>query len=307
MSFGAFLRRAARSLHARISPPVSSDIARLAKEIADLPAVQEPSAASGLNDRIRQLEILLAEHLKTDSRGPAQICFPSPVMSVVMPTWNRAKVISDAIGSVQAQLFTDWELIIIDDGSTDNTAEIVATFAGDRRIRYVKQSHAGAAQARNHGLRLAQGSFIAYLDSDNLWYPGFIAAAVHALAADPATDSVYGALITEAHGEDQRILFKPFDRTELTKENFIDLNTFAHRRSLVDTCGQFDETLDRLIDWDLILRYTQHSPARRLPALAARYRVLDEHRISISFFPCLRYGVLSSFLTKARVFQTNHV
>ena len=259
---------------------LSQEIAVLRAEIARLRAVQEPSAASGLNDRIRQLEILLTEHSKTDSDSLAQICFPSPAISVVMPTWNRAKVISDAIASVQAQLFTDWELIIIDDGSTDNTADVVATFAGDRRIRYVKQPHAGAAQARNHGLRLAQGSLIAYLDSDNLWYPGFLAAAVNALAADPATDSVYGALITEAHGEDQRILFKLFDRTELVKENFIDINTFVHRRSLVDTCGEFDETLDRLIDWDLILRYTQHKPARRLPVLAARYRALDEHRIT---------------------------
>jgi hypothetical protein len=91
---------------------------------------------------------------------------------------------------------------------------------------------------------------------------------------------VYGALITEAHGEDQRVLFKPFDRTELTRENFIDLNTFVHRHSLVDAYGTFDETLDRLIDWDLILRYTQQAPARRVPVLAARYRALDEHRIT---------------------------
>jgi len=274
-------------LRARFSLPVSRDIAMLGKEIvilreeiARLRAIQTSSAAHGLNDRIGQLEILLTEHSKTDSRGLTTICFPSPVVSVVMPTWNRAKVISDAIASVQAQLFTDWELIIIDDGSTDNTAEIVATLADDRRIRYVKQPHAGAAQARNHGLRLAQGSLIAYLDSDNLWYPGFMAAAVAAFAADPATDSAYGALITEAHGQDQRILFKPFDRAELVKENFIDLNTFMHRRSLVAACGEFDETLDRLIDWDLILRYTQHTPARRVPVMAARYRTLDEHRIT---------------------------
>jgi glycosyltransferase involved in cell wall biosynthesis len=289
MSFGAYLHRAAKSLRARFSLPDSREVSVLAKEmvllreeIARLRATQASSAAYGLNDRLGQLEIILTEHSKSDSRGLTKSSFPSPVVSIVMPAWNRAKVISDAIGSVQAQHFADWELLIIDDGSIDNTSEIVATFADDRRIRYVKQAHAGASQARNHGLRLAQGSLIAYLDSDNLWYPGFMAAAVAAFAADPATDSAYGALITEAHGKDQRILFRPFDRAELVKENFIDLNTFVHRRSLVEACGEFDETLDRLIDWDLILRYTQHAPARRLPVLAARYRALDEHRITNS-------------------------
>jgi len=287
MSLVSNLRRAARSLRPRNSSSVSDDVTSFNKEIVvlraemeRLRAERERTAASGLNGRLRQFEILLTEHSKTISGGPAPASFPSPVVSIVMPTWNRAKVISDAIGSVQAQLFTDWELIIVDDGSTDNTAEILAKFADDQRIRYVKQPHAGASQARNQGLRLAQGSLIAYLDSDNLWYPGFLAATVNAFVADPATDSVYGALITEAHGEDQRVLFKPFDRTELTRENFIDLNTFVHRRSLVDAYGTFDETLDRLIDWDLILRYTQHAPARRLPVLAARYRVLDGQRIT---------------------------
>ena len=287
MSLVSNLRRAARSLRPRNSSSVSDDVTSFNKEIVVLRAEmerwraeRERTAASGLNGRPRQFEILLTEHSKTISGGSAPASFPSPVVSIVMPTWNRAKVISDAIGSVQAQLFTDWELIIIDDGSTDNTAEILAKFAGDQRIRHVKQPHVGASSARNRGLRLAQGSFIAYLDSDNLWYPGFLAAAVNAFEADPATDTVYGALITEVHGEDQRVLFKPFDRTELTRENFIDLNTFVHRRSLVDAYGTFDETLDRLIDWDLILRYTQHAPARRLPVLAARYRVIDGHRIS---------------------------
>ncbi len=250
------------------------------EQIATLHAITASASSSvgNLKDRIEQLEVLLTEHPKIDSRGLTKTGFLSPVISVVMPTWNRAVIISDAINSVQAQLFTDWELVIIDDGSTDNTAEIVAAFAGDRRIRYVKQPHTGQSAARNHGLRLAQGSLIAYLDSDNLWYPEFMAAAVAAFAADPTIDSAYGALISEAHGE--RILFAPFDRKRLLKGNCIDINTFVHRRSLVDTHGKFDEMLDRLVDWDLMLRYTQHTPARRLPVLAARYRALDAHRVS---------------------------
>jgi cellulose synthase/poly-beta-1,6-N-acetylglucosamine synthase-like glycosyltransferase len=118
-----------------------------------LRAEQERTAASGLKERLSQLEILLTEHSKTMAGGPAQSSFPSPVVSVVMPTWNRAHVVADAIGSAQARLFTDRELIIIDDGSTDNTAEILAKFAGDRRIRHVPQPHAGAAQARRLNCR----------------------------------------------------------------------------------------------------------------------------------------------------------
>jgi glycosyltransferase involved in cell wall biosynthesis len=208
----------------------------------------------------------------------------SPAVSVILPTRNRATIVGEAIASVQAQTFRDWELLVVDDGSTDDTAEVLRSFRFDTRIRCLAQDFAGHAVARNRGLGEAHGELVAYLDSDNLWYPNFLAAAVAALACHHATDCVYGVLVSDAHPAQSRrgtsVLFQDFDRQRLLKSNFIDINTVVHRRLLVDVYGGFDETLDRLVDWDLLLRYTQHKPPRRVPVLAARYRIVDDQRVT---------------------------
>jgi len=91
-----------------------------------------------------------------------------PYFSVIIPTYNRANMLSNAIDSVLAQAFTDWELLIIDDGSTDNTKQEVQKFT-DKRIRYIYQSNAERSAARNSGISLAKGEFICFLDSDDSW------------------------------------------------------------------------------------------------------------------------------------------
>ncbi len=211
----------------------------------------------------------------------------APVVSVIMPTWNRAAIVSDAIGSVQAQTFAHWELLIIDDGSVDDTRETVTQFLQDQRIRYIHQENQGSSAARNRGLSEAKGLLIAYLDSDNLWYPGFLNSAVAAFALDPTLSSAYGILVSDSHHlSDTRLLWKPFDREKLLSANFIDMNVFLHRRDLVHRYGGFDLTLARVNDWDLILRLTEHSPARPLPILAAYYRDCDDHRLTRSLPAC---------------------
>ena len=207
----------------------------------------------------------------------------APIVSVVLPTRDRAASLGDAIESVQAQSFANWELIVVDDGSRDRTSDLVAAFLFDRRINYVVQDASGHAAARNHGLRLSRGGLIAYIDSDNLWYPHFLDAAIAALAAFPEVDCIYGALVTEAHPQAPRtILFEAFDRDRLLRANYVDLNTIVHRSSLTETYGGFDERLDRLVDWDLLLRMTQDKPASRVPVLAAQYRVVDDRRVSVT-------------------------
>ena len=233
-----------------------------------------------LGERTTKLELLL-EHPDVLAASRAAIPFPSPVVTVVMPTWNRGRVVGAAIRSVQAQSFADWELIVVDDGSTDDTPEIMAAFH-DPRVRYVTKAHAGQCRARNHALTLARGALIAYLDSDNVWYPGYLAAAVAVFAAKPAVDCLYGAMVTDAHYAGEHILFRPFDRERLIDGNYIGMSTFMHRRVLIERYGAFDEELSTLEDWDLILRYTAHAPAYRLPALAVRYRVVDATRVSVT-------------------------
>ena len=207
--------------------------------------------------------------------------FPSPAVSVIMPTRNRAHIVAEAIASVKAQHFTDWELIIVDNGSNDDTAATIAPHLADPRIRYLAWPAGRESAARNQGLKQARWTLIAYLDSDNTWYPEFLAAAVDAFAADPAADLIYGILVTDAHRLDgARLLWKPFDRDDLLSGNFIDMNVVVHHKRLIERYGDFDEKLDRLSDWDLILRYTEHAPPRALPVLGALYRVCDDIRVS---------------------------
>lgn len=93
------------------------------------------------------------------------------MISIIIPLYNAARFIAETLQSVQAQTYTDWECLVIDDGSTDNGAEIVQRIAqADMRIRYVYQSNAGPSAARNHGLRLAKGDYIQFLDADD-WFP----------------------------------------------------------------------------------------------------------------------------------------
>jgi hypothetical protein len=264
-------------------PQLRRDLEILREQVA---ALRKDTARdrARLAERISNLEALLLEHPRAQT-GDATVLtgkgavFPSPVVSIVMPTWNRAGIVGQAIESVLAQSFTDWELIVADDGSTDDTEETVARFA-DPRIRYQRQEHAGQCAARNHALRLARGQLIGYLDSDNIWYPEFLASAVAAFAADPSIQCAYGAIISEMHQRDSRLLFVQFDRDKLLKGNFIGMSSFLHRRELYERLGGFDETLTRLADWDLILRYTQDTQARRLPVLAGRVRRMDDKRVS---------------------------
>jgi cellulose synthase/poly-beta-1,6-N-acetylglucosamine synthase-like glycosyltransferase len=105
-----------------------------------------------------------------------------PLVSIIMPTWNRAQLLRRAVLSVQAQTYAGWELIVVDDGSTDDTPYVLQglqTF--DRRIRVVAGEHAGVSRARNAGLAAARGKYVAFLDSDNTWQPDFLRVALSAM------------------------------------------------------------------------------------------------------------------------------
>ena len=93
----------------------------------------------------------------------------SELVSIVLPTFNRGYCLGAAVDSVQAQSHSDWELIVVDDGSTDGTPDLMSRYADDHRVRYVRCANSGVAAARNTGLKLARGDFMAFLDSDDAW------------------------------------------------------------------------------------------------------------------------------------------
>src|SRR6185436_1211829 len=125
------------------------------------------------------------------------------LVSVVIPTYNRAHLVAQTLESVFAQTWPRLQVIVIDDGSKDDTEGAVAPFRD--RIRYVKQENAGLAEARNHGMRLASGDFIAWLDSDDLWVPEKIALQMAALQLHP--DNVLSA--TDFSAFDDQGFFDP--------------------------------------------------------------------------------------------------
>ena len=106
-----------------------------------------------------------------------------PKVSVIIPTCNRAEYITQAIDSVLAQTYTDYEIIVVDDGSTDNTKEVMEPYMD--RIRYIYQENAGVSAARNTGIKAAKGDWVAFLDSDDEWLPGKLAVQIRAVERHP--------------------------------------------------------------------------------------------------------------------------
>jgi glycosyltransferase involved in cell wall biosynthesis len=119
----------------------------------------------------------------------------SAAVSVILPTYNRARFLPEAIASIRGQEFADWELIVVDDGSTDETAQLLPKLTGDitQPVRIIRQENQGAYAARNTGLDHARGKYIAFYDSDDLWLPHHLQDCVAALEANADVDWVYGA------------------------------------------------------------------------------------------------------------------
>ena len=267
-------------------------MAALQLDIAEVRARESPPpppsavvpSASAVQDaeRMALLEALVATALDVGASPGAIMPAGPPAISVIMPVRNREGVISCAIRSIQAQSFGGWELLVIDDGSIDGTRMVVEAFLGDSRIRLIQQAAVGQSAARNQGLKAARGDVIAYLDSDNTAFPGYLAGLVGSFAADPTFECAYAALVADAPDiRASRIAWRPFDRAALLLANTIDLNVFAHRRVLAERVGGFDEELTRLADWDFILRCTRHRAPRRLALAGARYCTTGTDRVSV--------------------------
>ena len=197
-------------------------------------------------------------------------------VSVIMPTWNRENVISLAIDSALNQSFPIYELIISDDGSTDNTIELIQLNYPKEiacgKIKILKNKHKGVSASRNAALIASSGDLIAYLDSDNQWRKDFLLLMVAIFNELDELNCAYSAL--KSHDNDRnRTLVRgtSYNRKQLLHSNFIDLNIFVHRRIVYEQFGGFDTDLKRLVDWELIIRYTKNYEPAYLPFIGADY------------------------------------
>jgi glycosyltransferase involved in cell wall biosynthesis len=171
-----------------------------------------------------------------------------PTVSVVIPTYNSATFLRAAIQSVLAQTYSDFEVIVVDDSSIDNTESVVHSFGN--RVCYVRQENKGAGATRNHGIKRSRGKYVAFLDADDLWLPGKLAAQTPLLDRDLEIGLVYSdwtVVPEQGEAEPSYLRNRPaasgyvFD--ELVQCGFILTSGTVVRRSCLDDVGYFDEML----------------------------------------------------------------
>jgi len=201
-------------------------------------------------------------------------CSERPLVSVIMPMLDREKVVGDAVRSVLAQSYENFDLIVIDDGSRDGSVSLVRSF-GDSRIRLLaNKTSTGVSKARNLGLTAARGELIAYLDSDNTWRPDYLHAMMGVFQVRADADAAYSGqyIYRGKESEPFAVRFGSYNPSLIRNHNYIDLNCFVHRREILQTIGGgFCENIRRWVDWELILRIARFGKIYSVPILQSNY------------------------------------
>lgn len=186
-------------------------------------------------------------------------------MSIIMPAYNAGLFIKQSIDSVLNQTYTNWELLIVDDGSTDNTKEIVAEFEKkDKRIKYLYQKNGKQGKARNNGILRSNGNLIAFIDADDLWLPQLLEKQLNLLTKTGA-DLVFSSMIKFIEKPDKQIgavtvenkTYEGIDAVNaFLKNNFISILTVLVKKDAILNAGSFKESKDLQFaeDYDLWLR-----------------------------------------------------
>lgn len=184
----------------------------------------------------------------------------NPLVSVIIPTYNRANYLPLAIESVLNQTYKNLKLYIIDDGSTDNTTQVVSQYLSDSRVNYHKQKNAGQGAATNRGIRLSKGEYMAFLDADDLWNLEKLQLQVNAIQSKKDVGVLYSpCFVIDENGN---IISRSPDPVHegvvtgpLLIENFIPFGTVLVKKECFDELGLFSEIVTGL-DYDLWLRFS---------------------------------------------------
>jgi len=205
-----------------------------------------------------------------------------PTVSVILPTYNRAHLIGRSIQSVLDQTYRDFEIIVVDDGSTDNTEEVINSFI-DTRIRYVRhQQNKGAGAARNTGIKLVKGKYIAFQDSDDEWLPTKLE--IQMKAFDIASSDV-GVIYTDMLRIKKDGAIKYWHSPTVTYGNLINPITLDYqmwgigiqstliKKECFDEAGHFDERFPRFIDLEIFIRLLKHYHFHHIKKPLVKYYV----------------------------------
>lgn len=232
----------------------------------------------------------------------------APRVSVVIPTYNRASLLMEAVNSVLAQSYGDFELIVVDDGSTDDTADRLRQLPA--QLRYAYQCNRGVAAARNYGIRLARGEYICFLDSDDLWKRNKLSEQVAFADAHPQ----YGLICTEIEGFGTHGRIEGRSKSEIYKirnghvldellfSNWIQSSTVLVHRDCFARVGCFDEDVGQFgEDWLMWMRIAAEYPIYFMPEALVSYRV---HQAALTMhLPDAQYDSLMRILKKLSTLQ----
>jgi hypothetical protein len=225
-----------------------------------------------------------------------------PTVSVVVPAYNYGPYIGEMLESLQAQTYANWECFVVDDGSSDNTAEVVENFArGDARVKYVRQENQRQAAARNNGMRRCSGEYVQFLDADDLIEARKFERQVEYLERHPQVDIVYsGVRYFSADNKSERLHSRRYSvwddgqpwmpeisgqgsalMSKLLRNNIMVVNSPLVRRRVIETVGEFNVNLTPVEDWDYWARcaargmYFQYEDAEGVRALVRAHALSD--------------------------------
>jgi glycosyltransferase involved in cell wall biosynthesis len=201
-----------------------------------------------------------------------------PTVSVIVPTYNTIAYLPDAIESILKQTFEDFEILLVNDGSTDSTAQWAEKLT-DPRIRYIEQKNQGLSAARNTGIDLAQGRYIGLLDADDLWEPTKLEKQVALLDANPDIGMVHSwVTFMDGQGRSTGRIWKTqaegMALSQLLHRNDVAVLSVLVRRECFAKVGGFDPKLRSLEDWDMWLRLAVDYPIAVIKEPLAYYRQL---------------------------------
>ncbi len=201
-----------------------------------------------------------------------------PTVTVLIPVYNQAQYLHESIDSVLRQTWTDLELLVVNDGSTDRTPAVMAEFGS--RIRALHKANGGTASALNLGIRNARGKWLAWLSADDIWEPTKIALQLGKAQHEPTAALVYTDFkIVDGAGKELDRFVAPAPRTriarliKLIRENYINGSTVIVRKDVFDKVGLFDETNRHSQDFDLWLRIATRYDIVHVPEPLVRYRI----------------------------------
>lgn len=206
------------------------------------------------------------------------------LVTVIIPTYNRAKLVRKAIDSVLKQTYTNFEVLVIDDHSTDNTKEIIESFDDDRIKYLLNERKKGAQGARNTGLLNAKGEWIAFLDSDDLW----LKEKLQVQLSELASTKKYFCFSHWYELKNDKTYLKTrklsIDNTSIYRENYIGtFSTVMLHSRIIDEIGLLDENLSACQDWDYWIRIIDNYNALYISEPLIKYRIHGSDRISNEF------------------------